>query len=292
MEEDMKMIPINVAIMLPTIVLSIYVIPHLAGVVYVAPFILLSILPIIRKFLPEPFARNLYPVVAILVLLIILLNIMLSANLIAPDRFLNLFIIPLNIQTAITLTMALSLASLFEGIFSRSLAKSIGYQTFSLLPLLDQVFVLFLMQKYAYTYLQAYYEAYSQQLVSLMALVVTGSTNIFGQKFPPPLSEYSFPIDPVMLGALIISLAAIMAYFVVVRENKLKGEVLSGIASALVLGGILGMVVFYLVQITSGYGYELFVAALALVVTLVYAARSSPERKARKSAAMANKNNW
>lgn len=292
MEDDMKMIPINVAIMLPSIVLSIYVIPHLLGVVYVAPFIILSILPIIRKFLPEAFARNLYPVVAIVVLLIILLNIMLAGNLIASDWFLRLFVIPLNIQTAITLTMALSLASVFEGIFSKSLSKSIGYQTFSLLPLLDQVFVLYLMQKFSYTYLQAYYEAYSQQLISLIALMVTGSTNIFGQKFPPPLSEYSFPIDSVMLVALIISLAAIMAYFVIVKENKHKGEVLSGIASALVLGGLLGMVVFYFIQIASGSGFELFVAALALVVTIIYAARSSPERKSRKNGISRFKNNW
>jgi hypothetical protein len=282
MEDDMKMIPINVAIMLPSIVLAIYVIPNIFGNVYVIPFIFLSILPIIKKLLPEPFSRNLYPVVAIVVLLIILLNIMLAGNIIASNWFFKLFIIPLNIQTAITLTMALSIASVFEGIFSKSLAKSIGYQTFSLLPLLDQVFVLYLMQKYSYTYIQAYYEAYSQQIISFIALVVTGSTNIFGQKFPPPLSEYTFPIDPAMLAALIISLVAIMAYFVIVKESKLKGEVLSGIASALVLGGVLGMIVFYLVQITSGSGFELFVAALALVVTLVYAARSSPERKARK----------
>lgn len=292
MDNDLKMIPINVAIMLPSIVLSIYVIPHLSGVVYLAPFVILSILPIIKKLLPEAYGRNLYPVVTIIVLLIILLNIMLAGNLIASDRFLKLFIIPLNIQTAITLTMALSLASLFEGIFSKSLAKSIGYQTFSLLPLLDQVFVLYLMQQYAYTYLQAYYEAYSQQIVSILALIVTGSTNIFGQKFPPPLSEYSFPIDPVMLGALIISLIAIMAYFVIVKENKLKGEVLAGIASALVLGGILGMIVFYFVQITAGSGFELFVAALALVVTLIYAARSTPERKARKNGTSRPKNGW
>ena len=159
MEDDLKMIPINVAIMLPSIVLSIYVIPNLTGVVYIVPFILLSILPIIKKFLPEAIGRNLYPLVAIIVLLIILLNIMLAANFIASDRYLRFFIIPLNIQTAITLTMALSLASVFEGIFSKSLAKSIGYQTFSLLPLLDQVFVLYLMQQFSYNYLQAYYEA-------------------------------------------------------------------------------------------------------------------------------------
>ncbi len=290
MEENLKMIPINFAIMLPSIVLAIYVIPNIIGVVYLAPFIILSILPLVRKIIPEPFGRNFYPLVAVVVLLLILLNLVLAANLVATNWFFNLLIIPLNIETAITLTMALSVASVLEGIFSSSLARSIGFQTFSLLPLLDQVFVLYLMQQYSYTYLQAYYEAYSQQIISLIALVVTGSTNIFGQKFPPPLSEYSFPIDPLMLAALIISLIAIMAYFVIIKENKLKGEVLGGIASALVLGGVLGMIVFYLVQITTGYGYELFVAAVALVATLIYAARSSPERKARKNSAHRAKN--
>lgn len=292
MEENMKMVPVNLAIMLPAIVLSFYVIPHILGVVYLVPFVILGLLPLVKRFLPKPVADNLYPVTAIVVLLIILLNLLIAMNLVQLNSFDRLLIIPLKTETAITLTMALSVAALFEGIFSRTLSRSIGYQTFSLLPLLDQVFVLFLMQKYGYTYIQAYYAAYSQQVFSLLALFLTGSTNILGTKYPPPLSEYSFPVDPVMLVAMIISLAAIMVYFIFIRETKLRSEVFSGVATALLAGGLVGFGVFYAIQLATPSGFELFVASLALVATLIYAARSSPERKARKKGAPKQKNDW
>lgn len=293
MEEDMfKMIPVNAAIMLPSIVLSLYVVPHIIGVVYAIPFFILGFLPIIRRFSPDYIGRNLYPGVAIFVLLLILLNLLFAIGTVPLNSWDSFLVIPLNIETAITLTMALSVASVLEGIFSKSLARSIGYMTFSLLPLLDQVFVLFLMKQFGYGYVQAYYSAYTQQLMSMLALVVTGSTNIFGTNYAPPLSKYNFPIDPVMLVAMIVSLVAIMFYFIFIRETKLRGEVFAGVSSALLLGGLLGFAVFYMVQLATPSGFELFVASLALVVTLLYAARSTPERKARKKGARKMGNDW
>lgn len=292
MDETVKMLPVNIAIMLPSIVLALYVVPHILGVVYIVPFILLSFLPLVKRLLPQQFAANLYPIVAIFVLLVILLNLLMTLKLVQKDFLTSLLVIPLTTETAITLTMALSVAAILEGVFSRTLARSIGYQTFSLLPLLDQVFVLYLMHTSSYTYLQAYYAAYSQQVFSLMALLVTGSTNIFGTKYPPPLSEYNFTIDPVMLVAMIISLAAIMLYFIVIRESKLRSEVFSGVATALLAGGIIGFGVFYAIQLATPSGFELFVASLAIIITVLYAARSSPERKARKKGAPKQKPDW
>lgn len=293
MDEDIyKMMPVNAAIMLPSIVLAVYVIPHLLGVVYIVPFFVLGFLPVIRRFSPDYIGRNLYPAVAIFVLLLILLNLLLAIGTVPHNGFDSFLVIPLNIETAITLTMALSVASVLEGIFSKSLARSIGYMTFSLLPLLDQVFVLYLMHQFDYGYVQAYYSAYTQQLMSLLALVVTGSTNIFGTNFAPPLSRYSFPIDPVMLASMIVSLAAVLFYFIFVRETRLRGEVFSGVASALMLGGILGFVVFYVIRLATPSGYQLFIAALALVITVLYAGRSTPERKARKKGSRKPGNDW
>lgn len=292
MEDDMKMIPVNAAIMLPSIVLSIYVLPYLYGVIFLVPFVILSLLPIVKKLAPQPYSFYVYPVAAISVLLIILLNLLVATGLVHKSIFTNFFHIPLEIQTAITLTMALSIAAVLEGIFSRTLSRSIGYMTFSLLPLLDQVFVLYLMQQFGFGYITAYEQAYSQQIFSMLALIFTGSVNIMGHKYPPPLSEYNFPIDNVMLVAMIISLAAIMFYFVVIRETKLRNEVLGGVAYSLLLGGMIGFVVFYIVQITTPSGFELFAAALSLVITLVYAATTSPERRARKKNGAKARNDW
>lgn len=292
MEVGSKVIPVNFAIMLPSIALALYVMPHVVGVLYIAPFIILIALPVVKRLIPQPYSSNLYQLVAIVVLLIILLNILIASGNVPKNGFTSLFTIPLTLGTMITLSMALGIGAIFEGILSNSLPKVIGLLTFSLLPLLDQIFVLFLIHEYGYPYTTAYLDAYSQQLFSLIALVVTGSTNIFGTKYPPPLSRYAFPIDPVMLVVMIISLAAIMFYFVAIRETKLRNEVLSGVASALLVGAMLGFVVFYLIQITESSGFELFVASMAVIITLIYAGRSSPERKARKKGALKQKNDW
>lgn len=293
MEDEMlKMIPVNAAIMLPSIVLALYVIPHIIGVVYAVPFFILGFLPVLRRFSPDYVGRNLYPAVVIFVLMLILLNLLLALGTVPLNMFDSFLVIPLNLETAITLTMALSVASVLEGIFSKSLARSIGYMTFSLMPLLDQVFVLYLMNQFSYGYVQAYYSAYTQQLMSLLALVVTGSTNIFGTNYAPPLSKYSFPIDPVMLAAMIVSLSAILLYFILIRETKLRGEVFAGVANALLLGGLLGFGAFYAIRIATQYGYQLFVASLTLIIALLYATRSTPERKARKKSGSKLKNDW
>ena len=285
-------ISINIAILLPSFILILYVVPHILGVVYLVPFFIISFLPLIKRFLPKNIADLVYPLSAIFILLLFLFNLLVLSHAVNVNRFTAIFVIPLTVETMITLSIAMSIAAAIEGVFSTSLAKTIAALSFSLLPLMDQVFVLYLVNVFGYTYLHAYFEAYTMQEVSLIALVFTGSTNIFGARFPPPLAAYSFPIDPVMLVSMIISIIGVLSYFVIVKEKKLRSEVISGLSSAVFTGGIIGLIVFYAVRITSSSGLELLVAAIALVVTMAYASRSSPDRLNKKRNKRKIKDDW
>ena len=292
MDATVERVTINTAILLPSLILIMYVVPHLLGVVYLAPFFLISFLPLIKRLFPKNIADLVYPLSIISVLMLFLFNLLVLSHIITTNRFTSFLLIPLTLETGITLSMAMSIAIAIEAIFSKSLAKTLAAFSFSLLPLMDQVFVLFLINVYGYSYSQAYMEAYTMQEISLIALVFSGSTNIFGAKFPPPLSVYSFPIDPVMLASMIISIVGVLSYFVVIRENKLRSQVISGLSSAVFMGSIMAFIVFYAVRITSSSGLELLVAAAALVVTMVYASRTSPDRLNKKRNKAKMKDDW
>ena len=296
---------INGLIMLPSIVLIIYVIPHLLGDVYLAPFIVLSLVPVMSIFVPSRFRSYVNPVVILIILMLILISLGVevgnsgSPNLfsgfssyIQSSRLLSHLVIPFTLRTFITFSMVISVTATIGGIKSGTIQRSISYLVLSLLPLLDQVFVLYLMARYSYSYAAAYTQAYEMQLVSWIALIFTGSTNIDGQRFPPPLQEYSFPVNPVMMVALIISLVAIISYFVFVQEKQFRSEALGGIGAAAVLGGIIAFIVFAVDQMVSSMGFQILAVAIAVFITAIYVVRSSPERKMKKLGKLPRTDKW
>lgn len=295
----------NAGIMLPALILIFYVIPNLMGEIYLLPFIALISVPLLSLFVPGRYRSYVNPVVILVVLLLILLSLGviigsstngtfltgLSAY-IESNRLLMHLLIPFNLKTGITFSMVFSVTAAMGGIKSKTVQRTISYLVVSLLPLLDQVFVLYLMQIYHYSYSSAYLQAYEMQLVSWIALIFTGSTNIDGQSFPPPLQKYAFPIDPVMMIALIISLVSIIAYFVISQDRRFRSQALAGIAPAVTLGGLIAFVVFAVDQLVSSLGFQILVVALAITVTAAYAIRSSPERKMKKQGKLPKEDKW
>ncbi len=296
---------VNTCIMLPAIVLIIYVIPHLLGDVYLAPFVVLSLVPVISVFVPSRFRAYVNPLVILIILMLILLSLAVeTGNIGSPNSFSGFssyvessrlwshLVIPFTLRTFITFSMVIAVTATIGGIKSGTVQRSISYLVLSMIPLMDQVFVLFLMAKYSYSYAAAYMQAYEMQLVSWIALVFTGSTNIDGQSFPPPLQEFSFPINPVMMVALIISLVAIISYFVMVQEKQFRSEALGGIGVAVILGGIIAFVVFAVDQMVSSMGFQILAVALAVFITAIYVVRSSPERKMKKLGKLPKIDKW
>lgn len=295
----------NFGIMLPAVILIFYVIPHLTGEIYMVPFLLLIAVPVVSIFVPGRFRGMVNPAVILAILLLILMSLAVLvgnstsgtfltsfSSYVEKNRILKNLVIPFNLKTGITFSMVISVAAAMGGIKSKSLNRAISYLVLSLLPLLDQVFVLYLMQIYNYSYSNAYLQAYEMQLLSWIALIFTGSTNIDGQSFPPPLQKYNFPIDPVMMVALIVSLISVIAYFILTQDRQLRASAVAGIGSAVLLGGVIAFLVFAIDQLLSGMGFQILVVAIAVLATALYAVRSSPERKLKKQGKLPKEDKW
>lgn len=305
MKEWITRTAMNFGIMLPAVLLIFYVIPHLTGEIYIFPFAALIAVPIVSIFVPRRFRPMVNPAVILAILLVILFSLAVLAgestsgtfltqfsNYVEKNRLLRYFVIPFNLKTGITFSMVISVTAAMGGIKSRTLSRAISYLVLSLLPLLDQVFVLYLMQIYNYSYSNAYLQAYEMQLLSWIALIFTGSTNIDGQSFPPPLQKYSFPIDPAMMISLILSLVSIITYFILTQDRQLRPSALAGIGSAVLLGGVLAFLVFAIDQLVSGFGFQILAVAIAVLATALYAVRSTPERKLKKQGKLPREDKW
>ncbi|HLH86463.1 MAG TPA: hypothetical protein VKU79_06345 [Thermoplasmataceae archaeon] len=273
---------INVLVMLPALVLLSYIAGEMFRVVSMASFLILSSLPVIKRLLPKQYRGNFYPLVILAVLLLILLSIMTTAGIITVPRELSFLIVPLTETTFLTLGFAWTVAIILEGLLSPNIRRTISYLLVSMLPLLDQVFVIYLMNQFGYSYQEALTEAYFQQAASFLLLLFAGSTNADGYNFPPPLSTINIPLNNVVLITLILAVIGFMVYFILESEKPSRSEATSQIAYSLFLGALLALVTFLFIKIAQPASLDLFVAALAVLGTLIAIRRSSPERYERR----------
>ena len=116
---------LNFMILLPSIVLFFYVIPKLYLVLYLVPFIILSLMPIIKRLIPSRFRKGFYYYVATVVLALVLLTLLVKISLLPLAWYDRDFMIPLTEQTFLTIFISISTASIIEGILSESLNRAL-----------------------------------------------------------------------------------------------------------------------------------------------------------------------
>ena len=269
---------LNFMILLPSIVLFFYVIPELYKVLYLVPFTILSLLPIIKRLLPTRFRKGFYYYVATVVLALILVTLLVKIAIIPLAWYDRDFQIPLTEQTFLTIFLSISTASIIEGVLSESLNRAISSLFVSILPLMDQVFAVFLTTN-GLSYFSALEEAYSYQFIAILALVFTGSTNIDGNSFPPPLSTFQSPLNNFVLVALIISILGFILYFILVKETKHRSETVSMISMPIFAGAVVGAITFFVIVELESLNLQLLGGSVAILATVIYIARSSPERR-------------
>lgn len=269
---------LNFMILLPSIVLFFYVIPELYKVVYLVPFVVLSLLPVIKRIIPTRFRKGFYFYVAIIVLALILVTLLVKLSIIPLAWYDRYFLIPLTEQTFITIFISISTASIMEGVLSETLNRAISSLFVSILPLMDQVFAIFLMSN-GLSYFAALSEAYSYQFIAILALIFTGSTNVDGTSFPPPLSTFQSPLNNYVLVALVISIIGFILYFILVRETKHRSEVVSLISLPILAGAVIGAITFFAIVELESLNLQLLGGSVAILATVVYIARSSPQRR-------------
>ena len=272
---------LNTMVMLPPIVLFFYVFPELSHILYLVPFAIFTALPVVKRLLPVRHRDALYPAVLMVVLIVLLVSILRALNFIPYTWYDGIFVVPLTINTFITLFISLSSATVIEGILAANVNRAISALFVSILPLLDQVFAVFLVTQ-GLTYPSALSEAYSYQFIAILALVFTGSTNIDGNLFPPPLSTFQSPLNEFVLIAMILAILGFILYFIIIRTDRHRSEIVSLISPAIFMGAIIGAVTFSAIVILESVNLQLLGGSVAILATVIYIARSSPERRRKR----------
>ncbi|MFG1449496.1 MAG: hypothetical protein AAE983_02490 [Thermoplasmataceae archaeon] len=272
---------LNTMVLLPSIVLLFYVLPELVHVIYVVPFAVITALPVIKRFLPQKHQEDVYLLTILVIAILVVVSLLLELGLLPDTSFVRLFRIPLDTQTFITLFLSISSVSVIEGILAKNVNRAISALFVSILPLLDQVFTVFLVTQ-GLSYFSALSEAYSYQFISILALIFTGSTNIDGVKFPPPLSTFQSPLNSFVLVAMIVAIIGFILYFIIVVDQKHRAETVSLMSAPIFMGALIGVVTFAAIVILESVNLQLFGGAVAVMATLIYMSRSSPDRRRKR----------
>lgn len=272
---------LNTMVLLPSIVLLFYVLPELVHVIYVVPFAVITALPVIKRFLPQKYRGDVYMLALLVIAILVLVTLFLDLRLLPDTPFVSVFRIPLDTQTFITLFISVSSVSVIEGILAKNVNRAVSALFVSILPLLDQVFTVFLVTQ-GLSYFAALSEAYSYQFISILALIFTGSTNIDGVKFPPPLSTFQSPLNNFVLVAMIIAIIGFILYFIIVADQKHRAETVSLMSAPIFMGALIGVLTFSAIVVLESVNLQLLGGAVAVMVTLIYMSRSSPDRRRKR----------
>ena len=270
MDVDVKQIPSNILIMLPSLLLVFYLLSMIIPLIYLSMFIVISILPFIKHLSPTYVSKYLYPVAIIISALLLLNSALLEFNVIHRYPILSSLVIPLNITTAITFDLGLGVLFIVEGSLAKRLHVALGFLFLSLATFLDQLAIFRTMEYSGIPYIYAALKIYLDEGIAIITLITSGYQTTL------PLADMHFSIDFYMFLAFLVSAIGSVSYFLVVKDEDRSAR-LNELALAVITGSLIGFVVFVAVNEFSRYGLQIFVVAVA-ITAIILLIRSSTRK--------------
>lgn len=271
-EGDVSRTIINFVIMLPALSILIYVLPHSASEFNYAMILALVAIPFIRFLTPRPYKPAVYPLSAIVFLLLLLMTLLTNYTTVFAGTAAELISLPVNISTFVSAIIALSMILVAEGILSDRIQKTVALLFLSMGGLLDQLAIVTYMIANGTSYFVAYEFINGEELYSLYTLVV------YGYQVVLPLANLTIPIGTFILGTFIVSIIGILVALYL-RGSGNSPETLNRFGYPVFMGGVVGTVAFFLVREMTKYNIQLSVVSLSIIATLIAVGYTS--RKAR-----------
>ncbi len=252
---------INFFIMFPALSILVYVIPYSATEFNYAMILILVSIPFIRFLTPNPYKTAVYPLSAIIFLLLLLMTLLTNFTTVFIGTAAQLVSLPLKISTFVSAIMALSMILVAEGMLSDRIHKTVALLILSMGGLLDQLAIVTYLIANGTSYFVAYEFINGEELYSLYTLVV------YGYQLVLPLANLTIPIGGFILGTFVVSIVGILVALYL-RGSKNSPETLNRFGYPVFMGSIIGTVAFLLIREVTRYGIQLSVVALSIVVTL------------------------
>ncbi len=269
---DFTRLLMNVVIMIPSLFILVYVLPYNASQFdYPIVFSLVAI-PFIKFFMPKNFKEAVYPVAAIVFLLLVLITLLTNYTTVLSGPVANFFSLPLKISTFVSVIMALSMIMIAEGIFSERLPRTVALLILSLASLLDQLAIVTSMITSGSSYFVAYEYINGEELYSLYTLIV------YGYQLVLPLANLTIPISNLVLGTFVVSLGGILAALYR-RGIHNSPETLNRFGYPVFIGGIMGAAAFLAIREVTVYNIQLLAVSISIVLTMFIVGYTSRRTK-------------
>lgn len=252
---------INFVIMIPAFSILVYVLPHSAQEFNYAIVLILVTIPFIKFFTPQPYKGAVYPLSAIIFLLLVLITLLSNFTTLLAGTAAQYISLPLHISTFVSAIFALSMIIVAEGILSDKIYKTVALLILGLGGLLDQLAIVTYMISNGTTYFIAYEFINGEELYSLYTLVV------YGYQLVLPLANLKIQIGTFILGTFIVSIIGILTALYI-RGARDGRETLNRFGYPVFMGSVLGTVAFLIIREVTRYGVQLSVVSLSIVVTL------------------------
>lgn len=271
-KEDWSRLIINFIIMFPAISILVYVIPHSASEFNYAMILVLVSIPFIKFLTPNPYKTAVYPLSAIVFLLLLLMTLLSNYTTVFAGTAAQIVSLPVNISTFVSAIIALSMILVAEGILSDRIQKTVALLFLSMGGLLDQLAIVTYLIANGTSYIMAYEFINGEELYSLYTLVV------YGYQIVLPLANMKIAIGTFILGTFVVSLVGILVALYL-RGSKNSPETLNRFGYPVFMGSVVGTVAFFLVREVTKYNVQLSVVSLSIVAILLLVGLTS--RKAR-----------
>lgn len=260
--EDIYRMITNVVIMVPALVLLFYVLPYTAPQMNYAILLILISIPFIKFFVPSPFKGAVYPMAAIVFLLLVLVTLLANYTALLAGTAAQLLSLPLKVSTFVSAVIALSIIIVAEAILSDRIYKTVALLFLSMGGLLDQLAIITSMITNGTSYIVAYEFVNGEEIYSLYTLVVYGYQEVL------PLANLKVQIGPLLLGAFVVSIIGILIALYM-RGLKNSPETLNRFGYPVFLGSILGSLAFIIIKEVTTYKIQLSAVSLSIIFTLI-----------------------
>jgi len=280
---------LNIGIMFPSIFLLIFVSTYILPYVSAAWIALIVALFFLKQLVPRRYKQYVYPV-AIMVFLLLVLNTLALELTQSILPILSELRITLSFGTMATITFALGLVTVAEGLISPKVIVTIGESFGSLVLLIEQLGIVAVMltgnQVFLATesgvvsylaglgvygpnpYIVAFITTVSLEAYALYNLL------IFGYQFYLPLTVLSTPVDSIMPFIFMISAGSILISLYVKEKRNIASR-LGMIGTAGIAGALVALPILLVSQEIASYGYQIFVIGLGVTILLIVVAITS-----------------
>lgn len=252
---------LNFMIMLPAFSILVYVLPDSAPQFNYPMVLILVSIPFIKFFTPQPYKGAVYPLSAIIFLLLLLVTLLADFTSALSGTAAQLIALPLHVSTFVSAIMALSMIIVAEGILSDKIYKTVALLILSLGGLLDQLAIVTYMHTTSTSYFIAYEFINGEEIYSLYTLVV------YGYQLVLPLANLKIQIGTFVLGTFLVSIVGILTALYI-RGAKDGHETINRFGYPVFMGSIVGTAAFIAIREVTKYNVQLSAVSLSIVVIL------------------------